>query len=299
MRNYRLAPGALSDAPDIHALISACERSMYGRVQTDLTHVTADLTRPGVEPAKDVRLVRGPEGTLTGWAWVKHGRRCAINVHPEHTGRGLGSALLDWAEERSRELGSDKLGQTVPDRDTGAAELLTARGYNPIVHCWLLENVLATDVGEPVYPEGISIRAFRAEDAPAMFDLYESAFETIQTSRYSFEEWSTLTIKRAAFAPESSPVAFAGDELVGLTISLENPETDEGYVDQLAVREDFRGRGIAKALLRKAFREFHLRGRSTTTIWTHSDTGALPLYESIGMTVRRSDTVYRGVLERS
>jgi len=73
----------------------------------------------------------------------------------------------------------------------------------------------------------------------------------------------------------------------------------EGYVDHVAVRADHRGRGIAKALLLTAFRGFHLRGRSTTTLWTHSKTGALGLYEGIGMTVRRSDTVYHGKLSAS
>jgi hypothetical protein len=29
------------------------------------------------------------------------------------------------------------------------------------------------------------------------------------------------------------------------------------------------------------------------TLWTHSGTGALAMYERLGMTVRRSTTVYR------
>jgi hypothetical protein len=35
----------------------------------------------------------------------------------------------------------------------------------------------------------------------------------------------------------------------------------------------------------------------TCTLWTHSDTGALSLYERLGMTVRHSSTVYRKALD--
>ena len=293
---YRCDPASLDDAPAIHAVIDACERSMYGRSQTDLSHVVADLTRPGVDPRLDALTVRGPSGEAVGWAWVKLGRRCTIDVHPEHTGRGLGTALLGWAEARSRQFDSRELGQTVPDLDEAAAALLSSRGYTPTVHSWLLEKTLLEDPGAIAPPPAITIRAFRPEDARATYEVCEDAFAAIQTRRRTYDEWSGLTINRSTFASALSPLAFAGDELVGLAICLEIPDSTEGYVDHLAVRADHRGRGIAKALLLMAFRGFHLRGRSTTTLWTHSNTGALGLYETIGMTVRRSDTVYHGKL---
>ena len=76
-------------------------------------------------------------------------------------------------------------------------------------------------------------------------------------------------------------------------ISLDLADTDEGYIEQPAVRRDHRKLGIARLLLRHAFRAFHQRGRRTCTLGTHSDTGALALYLRAGMTVRHSATVYR------
>lgn len=49
-------------------------------------------------------------------------------------------------------------------------------------------------------------------------------------------------------------------------------------------------------LLRHAFRDFYRQGRRTCTLWTHSETGALSLYERVGMTVRCSSTVYSKAL---
>lgn len=39
-------------------------------------------------------------------------------------------------------------------------------------------------------------------------------------------------------------------------------------------------------MLQHTFRTFYQQGKRTSTLWTHSDTGALSFYERIGMTVR-------------
>ena len=295
---YRFEPATLSAAAGIHTLIGASERELYGRVQTDLSHVVANLSLPGLDPRRDALVARDAAGEVVGWAWVKFGRRCAVDVHPAHTGRGLGSALLDWAEERARQFGARELGQTVADLDTAAAGLLRARGYAPTAQQWQLQYSLSEDPGQVESPSGVTFRPFRPQDAHDVYEVCEDAFAFSQTRRRSYEEWSELTIKRPVFVPELSPLAFDGGELVGLLIAFENPDGTEGYVDQLAVREDHRGRGIAKALLFTTFRGFHRRGRSTTTLFTHSKLSALSLYEHLGMTVRSSDTVYHGDLRR-
>ncbi|MGW8401279.1 N-acetyltransferase family protein, partial [Streptomyces lydicus] len=91
---YRSRPASVRDVPAIHALIAACEREIYGRVQSDAGVVAADLTRPGLVPESDTVLVLDRAGHLAARAWVD--RRSEIDVHPEHRGRGLGAALLDW-----------------------------------------------------------------------------------------------------------------------------------------------------------------------------------------------------------
>ncbi|MEX2421836.1 MAG: GNAT family N-acetyltransferase, partial [Actinomycetota bacterium] len=63
---------------------------------------------------------------------------------------------------------------------------------------------------------------------------------------------------------------------------------DIGWVQQIAVRKDHRGRGLGGALLHHAFREFFERGKRTTGLSTDSRTGALTLYEHVGMSVTHS-----------
>ncbi|MET8948379.1 GNAT family N-acetyltransferase [Streptomyces sp. NPDC004542] len=74
---------------------------------------------------------------------------------------------------------------------------------------------------------------------------------------------------------------------------MDLPETDEGYIEQVAVRGDHRNQGIARLLLRHVFRAFHRCGRRMCTLDTHSDTGALTPYLRVGMKVRHSSTVYQ------
>ncbi len=293
-KNYRSRAATTADIPAIHQLVARCDRELYGHAETDLDEIAADLARPGLDPALDTLLVYGPAGDLAARAWVN--RRSAVDVHPDHRGLGLGSTLLDWVEARARRAGTEAVAQTVPDADRAAVELMASRGYDTLVTAWLLAVDLPDEPVVPKTPAGIDVRHFRAGDEHAAHQLTEDAFDEWQQRRKSYEEWARLTVGRATFAPQMSPVAFAGDEMVGAVLSLEVPDTDEGYVERVAVRRDQRNRGIARLLLRHAFRDFHRQGRRACTLWTHSDTGALSLYERVGMTVRRSSTVYRKVL---
>ncbi|GAB3925124.1 hypothetical protein GCM10029976_017950 [Kribbella albertanoniae] len=107
------------------------------------------------------------------------------------------------------------------------------------------------------------------------------------------EACTRLTIGRAGFRPDASTLAYDGDVLVGVVIALDG---DEGYVEQLAVGVDHRNRGIARAMLDRTAAEFHRLGRTKLTLWTHSGTGALAMYEHLGLSVRRSTTVHRLML---
>ena len=102
-----------------------------------------------------------------------------------------------------------------------------------------------------------------------------------------------MVIAHDAFRPELSPLAFAGDELVGAIIAYDYPHASEGWISQLATSVTHRRRGIGQALLRTAFGWFRERGRTIAGVSTDSRTGALGLYEKAGMRVQRSYTRFR------
>jgi mycothiol synthase len=288
---YRARPVTADDTGDVHRLVTECERELFGHVQTDLGRIAADFARPGLVPGLDTQVVHDHSGRLAARAWVN--RRCEVDVHPEHRGRGLGAALLTWAVSRARDAGSARIVQTVPDGDTSAVALLRSRGYEPMVTEWLLEFRMAEEPSVPEPPAGITVRPFQVGDEHDVHQVVEDAFDEWQERRQSYQEWARHTVERPAFAPAMSALAFADGQLVGAALSLDRPDTDEGYIAQVAVRRDHRNRGIARLLLRNAFRASHRRGWRTCTLGTHSDTGALTLYLRVGMTVRHSSTVFR------
>ncbi|GGU96804.1 GNAT family acetyltransferase [Streptomyces filipinensis] len=288
---YRCRPVTTADAAAVHRLVVACERALDGRALTGADRISAELTLPGLRPREDTLLVCDRAGGPAGYGWVR-GHRARVHVHPAHQGRGLGSGLLTWAETRARDLGGDRLAQTVSDSDGAGTALLRAGGYSRLVTEWLLEIALPREPAMPGPPAGITVRPFRPGDEPAAYQLTEDAFDEWQPRRKSYAEWARHTVERATFLPAASPVALADGQMVGAVLSLDVPDHDEGYVERVAVRRDHRGRGIARTLLWEAFRTFHRRGRPACTLWTHSGAGALPLYQRLGMTVRHSSTVY-------
>jgi ribosomal protein S18 acetylase RimI-like enzyme len=127
-----------------------------------------------------------------------------------------------------------------------------------------------------------------------VYALIQEAFgEWDQHIPLSFDQWRLFTVGRETFDARVSPVAVDGASgaIVGVALCLTYDE-EEGYVHQLAVRRTHRNRGIARALLVTAFRGFHELGRRVVTLGTDSRTGALPMYERVGMCVRRSYTAY-------
>jgi ribosomal protein S18 acetylase RimI-like enzyme len=94
-------------------------------------------------------------------------------------------------------------------------------------------------------------------------------------------------VAREGFEPEDLIVAVDDRQVVGGALLL---DAEEIWVDKLAVAATHRHRGIGRGLLQTAFRRSFTRGYDHTSLSTDSRTGALSLYEHVGMRVTRSFT---------
>jgi mycothiol synthase len=77
-------------------------------------------------------------------------------------------------------------------------------------------------------------------------------------------------------------------------------DENAGFVSMLGVIKPWRGRGIATALLHRAFAEISTRDRTEVKLGVDAlnPHGAVALYESVGMTVeRRLDIFESGTLD--
>lgn len=217
-------------------------------------------------------------------------RRADVWVRPEDRGRGIGTALLRWTWDVARAGGGTLVGQTVTDNNAGGADLFRVNGYQPLWLSWILSIQSEDRPALSSLPDGATIRDFvPGQDDHAAFDVIERAFsEWPDREPADFGDWAAHSIRRKGFEPWQLPLVVRGEQVVGTAYLLEYAEG--GWVQQLAVDRDHRGQGLGKALLSHAFGVFWDRGHRTFELSTHSRTGALGLYEQLGMRIRRSYT---------
>jgi mycothiol synthase len=287
-----LSSGLESRSPtrgDLDAVVSVIAASEEATHVVDVTaeEVRSDWGRPSFDLSSDAVVVTDA-GRIVAYAEVFFGRAW-VHVHPDHRGRGIGAAILGWTESRARELGSDKVGQTVPDPNTLAADLLSSNGYRVRWETWVFQKDLDTEPAEPRLPDGITLRTFDEERDPrATYELIDTAFSDWpdRDPGFGLEDWEASFLRREDFDPSLTFLVEDDSKLIGVALCL--AFGDEGWVQQLAVKRSYRGRGLGGALLQAAFREFYRRGLRTAGLSTESRTGARGVYEHVGMRITRS-----------
>jgi mycothiol synthase len=277
------------DVDAVVAMVNECELRDTGETMWDRADLLSDSSIDGFDRGRDWVGVFEGDG-IVGWAMLVHRRYVWADVHPDARGRGLGTWLREWAETRGREIGTDRIGQTIDDRLTEVADLLTQAGYTPRHTSWIFLMEHAERPAEPSVPDGIELRPVRPADEDPTFEMFERAFSEFADRLPSTPAmWRTTTTDREGFVPDDLIIAVDADRVVGGAFLL---DSDEIWVDKLAVDRDYRHRGIARALLQTAFRRSFDRGHTRTRVSTDSRTGALTLYERLGMRVQRSFTNY-------
>ncbi len=280
-----LTPDDLQAAFEVY---SKAEIADAGTLMIEPEDIESDWARASFDLAtQSVGVFDGD--LLVGAAEVFMGRRADAAVLPEHQGRGIGSRLVDWVEETARRDGTGLVGQTRFSGSPGE-QLLRARGYQERWTSWVLELPPETPIAEQPLPPGYSVReAVPGEEDRAVFQVIEDAFnEWPDRTPSTFEDWYPRLLGRRGFQPwQVRVVADDRGTVVGTACTILD-SAGEAYIDQLAVRSDQRGKGLARALMADAFAEGRTRGAQRFGLSTDSRTGALGLYEKVGMVVTQT-----------
>lgn len=285
-------PLVRTDARAVFEVMAAQERHDVGEAVIEEADIVGDWQRPSFDLATSTVGVLDGE-RLVGYAEVSGPWHGDAAVHPEYRGRGIGTALAGWMRETARARGARVIGMPVPQGSPGD-RLLEGLGYHVRWTSWVLELPPETTIPERVPPPGYTIRAARPAEHRAAWHVTEDAFlEWSDREKDSYEDWASGVVRRPGFEPWHLRVAVdpAGD-VVGVAFLTVN-ETF-GYVDKLATRADQRGLGLAQCLLVDAFAAARAHGCSRSELSTDSRTGALGLYEKVGMRVN-SVWVHRGI----
>jgi len=223
-------PDPTNDFEEVLALVQACDRAVYGT-----SDWTADELREewdGIDLEADAWLAV-EDDRIAGVMHIHGVRDSRVlldgYVHPELTGRGAGTVLLDAAERRALEIGAGA-GAEPPIvaetahlvGDPAAPELLAGRGYVMVRTYHRMVIDLDDPIPASVWPDGIELRPFDLErDGPALHTAIEEAFS---------EEWSheprdyATWVERVFGVPQFDPglvlVAWDGDEIAAASINF-------------------------------------------------------------------------------
>jgi GNAT superfamily N-acetyltransferase len=284
-----IAPGlaarslTLSDAPAVYEVLAAAEVADLGASTLDVDDILGDWQRPSFDLATDsIGIFEGD--TMLGCNEVYKGTRALGGVHPDHRGRGVGTALVVWAEEHARSMGAATLGVDMVEATTGP-DLVRRRGYEHHWTAWTLKLGAGDEIrGDRTVPTGLAIRPMRPGEEQATFMVVEDAFNEWEGREPStYEDWAAPTLLRPGFEPWHALVAADGDEVVG--VCMLGVSGSLAWVRELAVRRDQRGRGLGRLLLIEAFDRGRAAGATEFELATDTRTGALGLYERVGMKI--------------
>lgn len=308
------------DMPALLDLERAVDEADDPGATTDLEDLEERLESPGFDPLTDSMIALTPEGSAVayGEAFLEaSGESIATvhvngRVHPKWRRQGLGAQLLRWQEGRGTQqlAASDQrlpgmLSTLVGEHAEGQRALFEAEGFAP-ARWWLeMEYVLDGTFPEAPLAEGLQIEPYAArwsEQARlAINEAFRDHWGSQPTSR---EEWDDAR-QADDFRADWSAVAIATHpdgtkELVGaITIEGDEEEWESfgyrfGNVDEVAVKREWRGRGIASALLTRSMRAMHAAGmeRATLDVDGDSPTGAHALYARLGFVETERSVTY-------
>lgn len=277
-------PLALADATAVFEVMAAEQQQVLGKVDVEEADIVADWSRPSHDLATHtVGVLDGDR--LLGYAEVMGSARGDAAVHPAHHGRGIGTWLAHWMRDRARALGDREIGMPVPVGSPGE-RLMRELGYHVRWRSWVLVMPPGRDFPAQELPAGYAIRSARSEaDRRAVHDVIEDAFlEWSVRDKQPYDDWIAQVAGRPGFEPWNLRVVAdpSGAVVAGLQVYLAG---DTAFAAKLAVRRDQRSRGLARALLVDGYRVAREHGAERSEISTDSRTGALGLYEAIGMEI--------------
>lgn len=323
---YSARPATLDDAPGVAALIALDQVASHGSSDISADEVRNDWA--GSDLAADTLVIeRSGEIRASADLLVRPGQVSTYGyVHPDDTGRGLGSHLAAWAEQRATAMAEPTVVRFyVVSTNTDAVKLIEGRGYEFQRAVLWMERSLAVETvratGAPrSLPFGLKLRTYRGDaDEPAVYHAFEAgSLDMNGRVSNTLEQWLAVArtkdvdlffiVETDGNASEAEGSRPAGGEIVGILIASlgegrgaaqsRGPDANGapapsvepiGHVDSLRVVRQWRRKGVGAALLATAFAALRERGavRVGLSVDADSPTGAPNLYLDAGMGVTR------------
>jgi mycothiol synthase len=236
------------------------------------------------------------------------------SVLPAWRHRGLGTILLNFAEQRLEQIARELkehgdlpreatclFDNEVQSSETARIELLEKHGYRPVRYGFEMVRPNLEDIPDLKLPKGLEVR-------PAIPDHFRRIWEA---SNEAFRDhWGYIPDPWESFesfihSPDCDPalwrVAWHDDEVVGMVLSFIDQDQNKkfgrqrGFTENICVKRAWRKQGVASALIAMSLNALKERGMTEAGLGvdTQNLSGALHLYEHMGYGMVKRMTIYR------
>ncbi|NIS81594.1 MAG: GNAT family N-acetyltransferase [Anaerolineales bacterium] len=290
-REFSFRRPTLEDVGVVFDLIVRCDVDEYGSQDSDLEDLHFDWRR--INLTQDAWLAISAQDRLLGYAAVVPWGpllRFDLYLDPHLGSLDVGRELLERCElragqivhERERTEGIDVKIYVAHGNEVQLALVLEA-GFKVVRYHFQMQTDLNESLPQPEWPDGMQVRSVElGQDVHEIHALIQAAFEEPGRDPQSFDDWREFMMREDLFEPELWFLAVEKTRLVGACLCYDYSQ--EGWIRQLGVREEYRGMGIGRALLLHAFHVFMGRGQQRAGLTVAStNPGATAFYESVGM----------------
>lgn len=226
-------------------------------------------------------------------------------VDPDYRRQGIGTRLLAAADARHVERGQAEVPPELPlsctrycrDTNAGARALLARHGYAIVRRSWFMHRALDGPAEAQPLPDGVRWRPFAVErDARAVYEAEQDIFrDNWGYMDIPYEVWTHLRLGEA-IDPALWLVAVTGESIAGLCLARPwgSERPGAAWIDTVGVREAWRGRGLARAMLAEMFGRLRASGFAEVELEVDAEntSNAVALYERVGMSARKTYLIH-------
>ena len=299
MTETGLRPVRPDDAAAVLDLVVRCDIAEIGEPDYTLEDVEEDLVRT----THRGWVAIAPGGELEGYCWVER-RANHLSIDADLMVRPGGDPsllplLLEQVRSAAREIDPGLSVQVFASSSYRPKRaIFEAAGGHVVRHFWRMAIDLPDSPAPvvPPLPDDVEVRvADQGEpDLRLVHHVIGTAFlDHFGHQASSYEEWAPTHTTGTSGDHTLWWLATVDGEPAAAAMTQARPDPD-GYIADLGTLPAYRGRGLARILLLTAFEEFHRRGLRKVTLGVDATnpTGAVKLYESVGMTVRHEFATY-------
>ena len=282
-----------ADAPALAGLLQRHAQANFGEAELSEDEVRSWLRLPNLWIQVAER-----DGELVGYIDVRIDEN-RFDIDARTLESEVAKLMVDAAEAEARRRSDDPRVRGFAQGDDAAARAVYAGNdrWRAIRHTFQMRIDFDGELPEPEWPEGLVLRNLREGEEERAWAATNDAFaDHWDFHPRTFDEWMAFHHEPHRFDSSLWWLVDDGEELAALSINSWHASGDPtfGWVHVLGTRPPWRRRGLATALLLHSFRDFRDRGATRVGLGVDGDntTGAVRLYESVGMHVARRNDIY-------